>query len=349
VGAFGLAALNTGCTKESAAKESANVAGTDAAYPEVLATIGDDKITMKDVRERAGPDLDRVETQYRQAKSETVETAIRALLREKVILAEANKQGKTIEQLVDEEAGPGLNPTDVEIAAWFQENQSRTGGRTLETLKPQIAELIRGQRRHDAAIRLEERLNKERNVVINFQPYKLAFDNTAAPVMGKNDAPVQMVEFSDFQCPFCHQFAPTLKQVKDKYGDKVQIVYRQYPIPSLHPFAFKAAEASLCANEQGKFWEMHDVMFAEQSRLTVTDLKEKAVRLGMDKGKFDKCLDTGRFTEQVQKDMTDGARVGVTGTPAIFINGVEVKGGAVAFDVVASAIDKELARAPKAN
>jgi len=195
-----------------------------------------------------------------------------------------------------------------------------------------------------AADRLVARLNKEKNVKVNFEPYRLAFDNGTSPTMGKAGAPVTLVEFSDFQCPFCHRFAPILKQVHDKYGDKVQIVYRQYPIPSLHPFAFKAAEASLCANDQGKFWEFHDSMFSEQNKLGVADLKDKAARMGMDRKKFEQCLDTGRYTEQVQKDMADGSKIGVTGTPAVFINGFELKGGAVPLETVTAAIDRELAR-----
>jgi protein-disulfide isomerase len=120
-------------------------------------------------------------------------------------------------------------------------------------------------------------------------------------------------------------------------------VYRQYPIPSLHPFAFKAAEASLCANEQGKFWQLHDAMFADQQKLAVSDLKATAKRLGIDSKKFDACLDAGRFVEQVQNDQREGSRVGVNGTPAMFINGRYVEGGSVPFSKLEMLINKELA------
>ena len=158
-----------------------------------------------------------------------------------------------------------------------------------------------------------------------------------------------MVEFSDFQCPYCQGFAPTLKRIEKEYGEKVLIAYRQYPIPSLHPNAFKAAEASLCANEQGKFWELHDVMFAEQQQLSVSDLKEKARRLGMNSKNFDGCLDSGRYVEQVQNDQKEGVRVGITGTPTVFINGILVEGGAVPFETIASIINRELARADRSK
>jgi protein-disulfide isomerase len=122
----------------------------------------------------------------------------------------------------------------------------------------------------------------------------------------------------------------------------VRIVYRQFPLTNLHPFAFKAAEASLCANEQGMFWQMHDAMFADQQKLSVTDLKQTARRLGMNGKSFDACLDSGRYVEQVQNDQKEGSRIGVNGTPAMFINGVAVEGGAVPYSVLEAAIQKEL-------
>jgi protein-disulfide isomerase len=186
-------------------------------------------------------------------------------------------------------------------------------------------------------------------VTVNFKPYRLAFTNEGAPALGKKGAPVEVVEFSDFQCPFCQRFAPTLKRVEQEFGDKVYIVYRQYPIPSLHANAIKAAEASLCAHEQGKFWELHDLMFAEQDRLDVTNLKEKARRLGMNQSRFNSCLDSGRYVEQVQKDQQEGARTGMTGTPAVFVNGIEIPGGAVSYEVVREAIQKELTRSQRSN
>ncbi|HSQ03868.1 MAG TPA: thioredoxin domain-containing protein, partial [Burkholderiales bacterium] len=184
-----------------------------------------------------------------------------------------------------------------------------------------------------------------RKVAISYQPYRLQFNNEGAPVLGKKDAPITLVEFSDFQCPYCERMWPIMKQVEQKYSDKVRIIYRQYPLVSIHPFAAKAAEASLCANEQGKFWEMHDAMFQDQKKLAVSDLKQTAQRLGMNANKFNSCLDSGRYVEQVQNDSKEAVRSGVTGTPAVFVNGVVIDGGAVPFEVVAAAIDKELQRA----
>ena len=345
-----LSAIASGCAKDGAASTPApNVAERNGEVPEVLATVGGDPITMADVHSRVGETLDKVETQYQRSRSKLIDSTLQAILRDRVLLAEAKKQGKTVDELVAAEAGAPLEPTDVEVNAWYQENRARIGNRTLEQVRPQIVAYLREQRRKDAMTRLEARLDKDFKVTLNFEPYRLTFDNTGAPTLGAAGAPVTVVEFSDFQCPYCQGFAPILKRIAQQYGDKVLIVYRQYPIPSLHPNAFKAAEASLCANEQGKFWDLHDVMFAEQQQLSVSDLKEKAHRLGMNSKKFDGCLDSGRYVEQVQNDQKDGLRAGINGTPAVFVNGIQVEGGAVPFETIASIINRELARADRSK
>lgn len=341
-----------GCAKEGAAAKAETktpVVSTGEDLPELVATIGDEKITRADVLDRVGQELDAIEAQYRRTKTKAIEEGINRILKEKVIDAEAAKKNMTMDQLIEAEAGPNLEPTEAEIADWYQRNQPRAGGRTLDQVRGQITNVLKSQRLRAARDKLVQRLNDERKVVILYQPYRLAFDNTGAPTLGKKDAPVTVVEFSDFQCPFCYQFAPTLKRINSEFGDKVQVVYRQLPIVTIHPFAFKAAEASLCAQEQEKFWQMHDAMFADQKKLGVADLKATARRLGMDSEKFNTCLDTGKFTEQVQKDMIEGNRYGITGTPAVFVNGIHLEGGAVPYETVAEVIKKELERVGKSE
>ena len=347
-GALGLCSLLLACAGDRAAKaESPPRArpASDNDVPEVPATIGNTKITMADIRVRAGDDLDQMETRYRRERHKRIESTLQEIIRDSTLTAEARKQGKTLEQLVMAETGGALEPTDAEIATWYKENRARTGGRSLEQIRPKIVEYLRTERRNDASEQLEQRLSQERSVTVHLQPYRVELNNEGAPAKGPADAKVTLVEFSDFQCPFCNRFFPTLKQVEQNYGDKARIVYRQFPLTNIHPNAFKAAEASLCAHDQGKFWEMHDIMFQDQNRLTVRDLKATAGRLGLNQKKFDACLDTGRHTEQVQEDLKEGNRVGVTGTPAVFINGVALDGGAAPYDVVAKAIEKELAGA----
>jgi protein-disulfide isomerase len=338
----------TSACRQSAARptDTARQSSSRIAAPDEFGTIGGEKITIADIRAKSGDQLDKLETQYQLAKSRIISAALDSVIRDKTIVAEAQKQGKTVDQLIVAEAGPaGIDPSEVEIAAWYKENQARVGNRSLDQVKPQIASFLRDERRKSAGEKLEQRLIGEKKVVVTYDPYRLQFNNAGAPTEGPNDAPVTLVEFSDFQCPYCKGVAPALKEVERNYAKKVRIIYRQYPIPSLHPYAPKAAEASLCANEQGKFWEMHDAMFDDQTKLGVSDLKQTSRRLGMDGKKFDSCLDSGKYVEQIQNDQKEGQRSGVNGTPAIFINGVYVDGGAVPYSVLASRIDKELNRA----
>ena len=349
VGGLALMTALGGCRETSATPESKTAAQQQSAAPgpqTVLASIGDEKVTMADVRERAGDELEQLETQYQMAKSRIVRANLDSIVQDRTLGAEVKRTGKSMDELIAAEAGPeGLTPSDADVSAWYEANKSRLAGRTLNEVRTQIVERLRNDRRRAAQKKLQERLSAEHKVTIAYEPYRLQFNNEKAPALGKPDAPVTLVEFSDFQCPFCQASVPTLKQVTEKFGDKVRIVYRQFPIPSIHPFALKAAEASLCANEQSKFWEMHDAMFADQKKLSVSDLKQTARNLGMDGKKFDTCMDSGRYVEQVQNDQKEGQRAGVNGTPAIYVNGVHVEGGSVPFSVLEAAIQRELAQA----
>ena len=137
--------------------------------------------------------------------------------------------------------------------------------------------------------------------------------------------------------------AQTLKQLQTRYGEKVRRVFRQFPLNSIHPNAQKAAEASLCANEQNRFWEMFDRLFESPRRLEASALRQKASEIGLDTEEFDACLGSGRYSEQVRKDLRAGVLAGVSGTPAVFVNGRPVQGNA-SFQTISELIDEELSR-----
>jgi protein-disulfide isomerase len=140
------------------------------------------------------------------------------------------------------------------------------------------------------------------------------------PSLGPADAPVTIVEFSDFQCPYCARFqSDTLPQILSNYGDRVRFVYRDFPLVSIHQYALKAAEAADCANEQGQYWPYHDLLFKNQSALDDASLKGYAASLGLDTGVFNQCLDTDKYRSEIQKDEQDGIAAGVQGTPAFAI------------------------------
>jgi len=165
------------------------------------------------------------------------------------------------------------------------------------------------------------------------------------PAKGPEDAPVTIIEFSDFQCPYCGGFATeTLPQILQNYGDRVRFVFRDFPLISMHANALKAAEASECADDQGKFWEYHDLLFKNQTALDVDSLKGYAASLGLDTAAFNECLDSDKYTEEVGKDLQDGQAAGVQGTPSFFINGLPVR-GAMPYASFQAAIEAALAEA----
>ncbi len=164
------------------------------------------------------------------------------------------------------------------------------------------------------------------------------------PFLGNPDAPITLVEFSDFQCPFCAKFFFDAEaEIIKKYVQtgKVKFVYRDFPL-TIHPMAQKAAEAGECADEQKKFWEYHDTIFQRQSELSLANLKAWARELGLDGAQFDACLDFGKYFDEVRNDLDYGQSIGVGGTPAIFINGRFVPGGAQPFPVFERVIEQEL-------
>ena len=165
------------------------------------------------------------------------------------------------------------------------------------------------------------------------------------PALGDPKAPVTIVEFSDFQCPYCERFfSQTELQLRKNFVEtgKAKIFYRDYPLPpEFHPNAQKAAEAARCANEQGKFWEYHDYIFNNQSDISVSALKQYAAALNLNTEKFNSCLDSGKYASAVQKDLQEGTALGVSGTPTSFINGKSIV-GAVPYETFVQEIESAL-------
>jgi len=178
-----------------------------------------------------------------------------------------------------------------------------------------------------------EDLNEEKNV------YDIA--TTDDPYAGGENADVVIVEFSDFQCPYCFQVFPTVREILDLYGEQIKFIYRDFPNITAHPESQKAAEAAECAAEQGRFWDYHDKLFINQNNLGSGSLKNYAAELSLDQGQFDECLDSGRYYAEVQQDFASGVVAGVEGTPTFFINNVKFE-GAITVDNFKTIIDQLL-------
>jgi len=232
-------------------------------------------------------------------------------------------------------------PTDVEVAAWYKSNPTRVEGAPLDQVAGAIKGLLVQERTRAARQQYLDGLKKRTAVAILLEPPRFKVAEAGRPSRGPAGAPVEIVEFSDFQCPFCLRAHPTVTQVLSTYGDRIRFVYRNYPLPN-HPNAWPAAEAAACAGEQGKFWEYHDRLFDNQSKLGEADLKQHAAALALDTAKFDACVDSHKYKSDVDADVAAGEEAGVSGTPAFFINGRQLD-GAQPFETFKRVIDEELA------
>jgi protein-disulfide isomerase len=234
--------------------------------------------------------------------------------------------------------------TEADAQKFYDENKARIEGEFAQ-LKEQIVEYLREVETRKLTVALADRLRSAaqvRTFLAAPQPpvYKLATDGQ--PSKGSEKAAVTLVEFTDYQCPSCAKAQPALERLVAEYGDRVRLVVRDYPL-SQHKEAQKAAEAAEAAREQGKYWEYAALLFQNQSALQTDKLKEYATRVGLDRAKFDAALDSGKFTESVHRDLHDGDRAGVAGTPTIFLNGRRV--AETSYEGLKAAVDAALAAA----
>lgn len=314
---------------------------------QVLAEVDGQAITEAHVRAEAPEGFQQLEAQlaqcqaaYQKGQHEALENGLRQVVEKRLIETAAKAKGVTTEEYLAAEAkAPEVADADAE--KFYEENKARITRPKDEALMAQIKSYLGAQKQQEAREKLIAQLEQAHEVSYKLEPQRVTVA-AVGPAKGPESAPITIVEFSDFQCPYCARLAPTVEQVLANYGDKVRLVFRQFPL-NFHPFAQKAAEASLCANEQGKFWELHDAMFQNQQALAVDALKAKATELGLNAEQFNSCVDTGKYAQQVATDLQDGSQAGVSGTPALFVNGRFIN-GAVPYQDIAKIIDDELKR-----
>ena len=313
---------------------------------QVVGRVGDRAVTMAELDEawRSNDAASRMRMlqELYETRKRTLDIVIGEILLERESLA----RGTSRDELLAEELPARTLPiTDEDVTRVYEQNRRAFPNMTEEQMAPQIRAFLAQQRPMQAlqAYMAELRAGAD-DVRVDLEPPRTAVDIAPGdPALGPAGAPVQIVEFSDFQCPFCERLTGTLDRLKAEFGDEIRLVFKDYPLPN-HAEAFKAAEAGLCANAQGMFWELHDTMFSNQDALEVDDLKRHAGELGLDQAAFDACLDSGRFAEQVSADLQHGQALGVQSTPTIFINGRAVM-GAAPYEVFEEIVRDELDRA----
>ena len=318
----GAALLFTAC-KESAAGGTTASAVTGAENPNLpIAKYNDTIITLKDVDAKIGPQL----KQFEKQKMELRQQAAEQIALEALAKLEAAKVGQTDEQWVKGQLESKLPPpSDADILKVFEENKARMPpGSTVESMREQIIGFLQKDKGREIATKIFDDLKAKANYHMLLEEPRVQVE-AKGPARGPEGAKVTIVEFSDFECPYCSKAEDSVNQVMEKYAGKVRLVFRHFPL-NFHAHAPKAAEAAACAAEQGKFWEMHKQLFANQKALSVDELKQHAAAIGLEKGKFDECLDSGKMKLLVDADSKAGGEVGVTGTPAFFINGKLISG-----------------------
>ncbi len=341
--ALGIVLVYAQATKTAATRSTPPTVG------EEVARVGDQIITLADVdaawQKRDPASRNQVVQQLYEGR--------RAMLDQLVadaVIAQAAK-GKSIAPdvfLKDEIARRRKAPTDADIEAFYAQNRERMQGQPIDVMRGPIRAFLEEQATTGARAALVKDLEAARPgaVSVRLEPPRVTVPvGPTDPIRGPKTSPVEIVEFSDFQCPFCGRVTPVLKQVMDTYGDRVHLVFKDFPLPN-HADAPKAAEAARCAGEQQKYWEMHDQLFANQQALKVDALKQYAAKLGLDTTKFNECLDSGRYAAVIGNTAAEGQRIGIGSTPSLFING-RLLVGAQPFEVFKTIIDEELARKAK--
>lgn len=304
---------------------------------EVVAVIAESSISLSELEAALAAELAEVDRE----RHEILQRGLERMLTERLLELEGAAQGLSPGALIAEEVEADLpRPTDAEVDAFYEQNSERIS-QSKEEVAGRIRALLTQQRRQQATAGYLADLADRYGVETYLEPPRQEVGADGFPARGPADAAVTLVEFSDFECPYCSQVVPTLERIHSSYGDRVRIVFRQFPLDSIHPHARKAAEAALCAHEQERFWAMHDALFEERETLTIERLKQIAAGLGLDAETFDACLDSGRTAEAVETDVREGRRLGIKGTPVLFVNGRPLS-GARSFEELAAIIDEEL-------
>ncbi len=309
----------------------------------VVARIGGQTVTARELDDSVKKELAQLDQQYQEQRYQLRKQGLESMLRRRAF--EAKAMNVSTEDLINKEIADKIpSPSDDEVRALYE--RAKAGGQQLppfDQVKGDIVRFIKSQKGQGAMAEYYDNLKKEQKIEVLLPPYeppKVAVDATG-PSKGPANAPVTIVEFSDYECPFCVRAEPTVKALLAKYPDKIKLVYRDFPLP-MHPNAPKAAEAAHCAGDQGKYWEMHERLFSSNGKLAVADLKSAAREVaGIDGAKFDKCLDSGEKAAVVEKNKKAGEEAGVSGTPAFFING-RLLSGAQPLDAFSSIVDQEL-------
>ncbi len=307
-------------------------ASVEADNPEV-AEVSGKKLTLADLNGKKAGSLLQARYQYYLSERKILDQ----LVDDQLLETRARAEGMTVDQFLDKRIYRDIkDPTEDQLEVYYEGVES---DEPFSAVREKILDHIRQLRRDKARAAYLKSLRADAHIRILLAPPAIDVDTKNAYVHGEKDAPVTLVEFADYECPYCQKMNADVQKLQEQYGSKLAIVFKDFPLP-MHKRAEKAAEAARCAGEQGKFWEYHDVLFYSRL-LDVPDLKKHAAVLRLDQARFDKCLDSGAEAAAVKKDFEQGKALGLTGTPSFFANG-HFFSGAVEYSTLEEIVDQQL-------
>jgi protein-disulfide isomerase len=310
-----------------------NDANNDA---KVVAEIAGHKVTAEEVEHKEAGKLLQAKYKYYLAQRD----ALDLFIDDELLEMQAKKESVSVDELLKRHVSVQVQePTEDQLRFYYEGVQT---DESYEMARSGIISTVHDIRIKKARQAYIADLRGQYGVVVELAQPTGHVEVGNDPRIGSASAPVQIVEFADYECPYCQKVNEDLAKLKEQFGDQVSVVYKDFPLP-MHPLSAKAAEAARCAGAQGKFWEFHDALF-QNKRLQLSDLKKQAHTLNLDSARFDQCVESSEQAAEVRKDILEGQRLGIAGTPSFFING-HFMSGSIGYAKLRETVLQELSAA----
>ncbi len=300
----------------------------------VIAKVNGLDVTLADLQQKRADTLFQAKNAYYKAERKALDEVID----EDLLKDQARREKVTVDRLLDRHVKSTLppDPSDEALRVYYEGVDTT---QPYEAVKHDILEHIREHRLELARANYLKLLRSQAQVIVSLPPPRVGIDLTDTPILGPSTSRVTVIEFADYECPYCQQVTPELERLQAEYKGRLAFAYKDSPLP-MHSHAEKAAEAAHCAGAQGKYWEYHDLLFSSK-QLDIADLKADARKLNLDGAVFDKCLDSGEQARLVAKQLTEAQKLSLSGTPTFFING-RFLSGAVTYSTLREVVEQEL-------
>ena len=307
---------------------------------EVVAEIGGKKITRAQFEQQQSAELLTARYKFYEAEKK----ALDELIDNELLKQQAEREHVSVDELLQRHVTSTVKePSDDQLRLFYEMSQSQ---QPYEAVRDQIVEGLRKIRTAKARADYLKTLREQDSTMVELAPPRMDVHVGDAPIRGSKNAPVTLIEFADYQCPYCQKVAPDLKRLESEFSGKVAFACKDFPLP-IHNNAPKAAEAARCAGKQGKFWEYHDMLF-QKKELDKGQLEQYAGDLKLDQARFNTCLDSGEEAAAVQKDVDEGLALGISQTPCFFVNG-HFFTGAIPYPTLRDLVQQQVTAAEKST